>query len=189
MIVVDNLFQFFPFALQKTYFTWSTVYHAYIISVEGPQFRQLGSGHWVPSGARQCPASCGWSLSAVLQAWRHWCYWLACSTESRHLLVIMYCSIHSRHVSWQTVTELADTLIQVWEEIPQEAVCRLTRSGPGRCGGVRTGRWRPHKPLNHIMSCLEEIHRHWFSPWVLNGLMTVQLAQCMNKYYKQGCVI
>ena len=37
------------------------------------------SGPWVPSGARQCLASCGQSVQAVPQWQRHWCRWLALS--------------------------------------------------------------------------------------------------------------
>lgn len=33
---------------------------------------------------------------------------------------IMSGSIHQRHIASQTVQELADTLVQAWEEIPQE---------------------------------------------------------------------
>ncbi|KAI3368180.1 hypothetical protein L3Q82_007906 [Scortum barcoo] len=39
-------------------------------------------------------------------------------------------SIHQRHVAPQTVQELADALVQVWEEIPQETIRHLIRSMP-----------------------------------------------------------
>ncbi|KAI3366499.1 hypothetical protein L3Q82_000634 [Scortum barcoo] len=42
-------------------------------------------------------------------------------------------SIHQRHVAPQTVQELADALVQVWEEIPQETIRHLIRSMPRRC--------------------------------------------------------
>ncbi|CAJ0967660.1 unnamed protein product, partial [Ranitomeya imitator] len=45
----------------------------------------------------------------------------------------MFCSIHQRHVALQTVQELADALVQVWEEIPQETIRHLIRSMPRRC--------------------------------------------------------
>ncbi|KAI3373059.1 hypothetical protein L3Q82_006407 [Scortum barcoo] len=39
-----------------------------------------------------------------------------------HIWDIMSRSIHQRHVAPQTVQELADALVQVWEEIPQETI-------------------------------------------------------------------
>uniref|UniRef100_A0A3B4CC07 Uncharacterized protein n=1 Tax=Pygocentrus nattereri TaxID=42514 RepID=A0A3B4CC07_PYGNA len=42
-------------------------------------------------------------------------------------------SIHQRHVAPQTVQELADALVQVWEEIPQETILHLIRSMPRLC--------------------------------------------------------
>ncbi|KAI3376969.1 hypothetical protein L3Q82_000209 [Scortum barcoo] len=47
-----------------------------------------------------------------------------------HIWDIMSCSIHQRHVAPQTVQELADALVQVWEEIPQETIRHLIRSMP-----------------------------------------------------------
>ncbi|KAI4900128.1 hypothetical protein NFI96_005430 [Prochilodus magdalenae] len=44
-----------------------------------------------------------------------------------HIWDIMSRSIHQRHVAPQTVQELADALVQVWEEIPQETIRHLTR--------------------------------------------------------------
>uniref|UniRef100_A0AAR2J4J7 AAA+ ATPase domain-containing protein n=1 Tax=Pygocentrus nattereri TaxID=42514 RepID=A0AAR2J4J7_PYGNA len=43
-------------------------------------------------------------------------------------------SIHQRHVVPQTVQELADAVVQVWEEIPQETIHHLIRSCPGVVG-------------------------------------------------------
>ncbi|CAJ0968010.1 unnamed protein product [Ranitomeya imitator] len=43
---------------------------------------------------------------------------------------IMSRTIHQHHIAPQTVQELADALVQVWEEIPQETIHRLTRSMP-----------------------------------------------------------
>ncbi|CAJ0931568.1 unnamed protein product [Ranitomeya imitator] len=43
---------------------------------------------------------------------------------------IMSRTIHQRHVSPQTVQELADALVQVWEEIPQETIRHLNSSMP-----------------------------------------------------------
>ncbi|CDQ59271.1 unnamed protein product [Oncorhynchus mykiss] len=50
-----------------------------------------------------------------------------------HICDIMSRSIHQRHVAPQTVQELADALVQVWEEIPQETIRHLIRSMPRRC--------------------------------------------------------
>ena len=50
-----------------------------------------------------------------------------------HIWDIMPRSIHQRHVAPQTVQELADALVQVWEEIPQETIRHLIRS-PGIVG-------------------------------------------------------
>ncbi|KAI3352469.1 hypothetical protein L3Q82_005421 [Scortum barcoo] len=51
-----------------------------------------------------------------------------------HIWDIMSRSIHQRHVAPQTVQELADALVQVWEEIPQETICHLIRSMPRLTG-------------------------------------------------------
>ena len=53
-----------------------------------------------------------------------------------HIWDIMSRSIHQRHVTPQTVQELADALVQVWEEIPQETIRHLIRSMPRRCREV-----------------------------------------------------
>ncbi|KAI3361578.1 hypothetical protein L3Q82_013721, partial [Scortum barcoo] len=53
-----------------------------------------------------------------------------------HIWDIMSRSIHQRHVAPQTVQELADALVQVWEEIPQETIHHLIRSMPRRCREV-----------------------------------------------------
>uniref|UniRef100_A0A674C2S0 Transposase Tc1-like domain-containing protein n=1 Tax=Salmo trutta TaxID=8032 RepID=A0A674C2S0_SALTR len=53
-----------------------------------------------------------------------------------HIWDIMSHSIHQRHVAPQTVQELADALVQVWEEIPQETIRHLIRSMPRRCREV-----------------------------------------------------
>uniref|UniRef100_A0A8C7SD56 Tc1-like transposase DDE domain-containing protein n=1 Tax=Oncorhynchus mykiss TaxID=8022 RepID=A0A8C7SD56_ONCMY len=50
-----------------------------------------------------------------------------------HIWDIMSRSIHQRHVAPQTVQELADALVHVWEEIPQETIHHLIRSMPRRC--------------------------------------------------------
>ncbi|TWW65000.1 DnaJ -like protein subfamily C member 2 [Takifugu flavidus] len=45
-----------------------------------------------------------------------------------HLWDIMFRSIQCRQVDPQTVQELSDALVQIWEEIPQDTICRLIRS-------------------------------------------------------------
>jgi hypothetical protein len=49
---------------------------------------------------------------------------------------IMSRSIYQRHVAPQTVQELADALVQVWEENPQETIRHLIRSMPRHCREV-----------------------------------------------------
>uniref|UniRef100_A0A8C7DLD9 Transposase n=1 Tax=Oncorhynchus kisutch TaxID=8019 RepID=A0A8C7DLD9_ONCKI len=61
--------------------------------------------------------------------------WPACSPDLNpieHIWDIMSHSIHHP----QTVQELADALVQVWEEIPQENIRHLIRSMPRRCREV-----------------------------------------------------
>uniref|UniRef100_A0A8C7DIH5 Transposase n=1 Tax=Oncorhynchus kisutch TaxID=8019 RepID=A0A8C7DIH5_ONCKI len=53
-----------------------------------------------------------------------------------HIWDIMSRSIHQRHVAPQTVQELVDALVQVWEEIPQETIRHLIRSMPRCCREV-----------------------------------------------------
>uniref|UniRef100_A0AAZ3QUN9 Tc1-like transposase DDE domain-containing protein n=1 Tax=Oncorhynchus tshawytscha TaxID=74940 RepID=A0AAZ3QUN9_ONCTS len=53
-----------------------------------------------------------------------------------HIWDVMSRSIHQRHVAPQTVQELVDALVQVWEEIPQETIRHLIRSMPRRCREV-----------------------------------------------------
>ncbi|KAI4876915.1 hypothetical protein NFI96_030225 [Prochilodus magdalenae] len=54
---------------------------------------------------------------------------------------IMFRSIRRHQVALQTVQELSDALVQIWEEIPQDTICHLIRSMPPRCiqaGGSHT---------------------------------------------------
>lgn len=63
--------------------------------------------------------------------------WLARSPDlnpAEHIWDIMSRSIH--HIAPQTVQELADDLVQIWEEIPQEAICYVIRSMPRCCREV-----------------------------------------------------
>ncbi|MBN3291941.1 TCB2 transposase, partial [Polypterus senegalus] len=50
-----------------------------------------------------------------------------------HLWDIMFRSIRRRQVAPQTVQQLRDALIQIWEEMPQDTIRRLIRSMPRRC--------------------------------------------------------
>ncbi len=45
----------------------------------------------------------------------------------------MYQSIQSRQIAPQTVQELTDALIQVWEEISQDTIGHLIKSMPRCC--------------------------------------------------------
>uniref|UniRef100_A0A8C5P7D7 Tc1-like transposase DDE domain-containing protein n=1 Tax=Leptobrachium leishanense TaxID=445787 RepID=A0A8C5P7D7_9ANUR len=56
-----------------------------------------------------------------------------------HIWYIMSRSILQRHVAPQTVQELGDALVQVWEEIPQETIRHLIRSMPRLCMEVIQG--------------------------------------------------
>lgn len=60
-----------------------------------------------------------------------------------HIWDITSRSIHQHHVAPQTVQELADALVQVWEEIPQE-----TATSSGACPGV-VGRVYRHVEATH----------------------------------------
>ncbi|XP_074537098.1 tumor necrosis factor receptor superfamily member 5-like [Halichoeres trimaculatus] len=51
---------------------------------------------------------------------------------TEHIWDIMSRSIHQLHAAPQTVQELVDALVQVWEEVPQETIHHLIRSMP-RC--------------------------------------------------------
>ncbi|KAI4872401.1 hypothetical protein NFI96_029872, partial [Prochilodus magdalenae] len=48
-----------------------------------------------------------------------------------HLWDIMFRSIQRHQVALQTVQELSDALVQIWEEIPQDTIRRLIRSMSG----------------------------------------------------------
>ena len=56
---------------------------------------------------------------------------------------VMYQCIRRCQVAPQTVQEVTDALIQVWEEIPQDTIRRLIRSMPRRLLGEHTGTWGP----------------------------------------------
>ncbi|XP_073689105.1 uncharacterized protein [Garra rufa] len=65
--------------------------------------------------------------------------WPTCSPDLNpleHIWDIMSRSIHQHHVAPQTVRELADALVQVWEEIPQETIRHLIRS-MARCCPIK----------------------------------------------------
>ncbi|KAJ8277547.1 hypothetical protein GJAV_G00076470 [Gymnothorax javanicus] len=66
---------------------------------------------------------------------RLWVY-LGDLNPIEHIWDILSRSIHQRQVAPQTVQELADALVQVWEEIPQETIRHLIRSMPRHCREV-----------------------------------------------------
>lgn len=93
-----------------------------------------------PPGARECLASCGQSVLAVSGWWKHWCHWLALVRltwiqMSSYWMLCIDASDPSiiRYSKYQTVQELKDTLIQVWQEIRPDTICWLIRSLPRRC--------------------------------------------------------
>ncbi|CDR08674.1 unnamed protein product, partial [Oncorhynchus mykiss] len=67
----------------------------------------------------------------------------------------MSCSIHQCHVAPQTVQELADALVQVWEEIPQETICHRIRNMPRRCRKVIQAHGG-HTLLSLILTCFNK---------------------------------
>lgn len=52
---------------------------------------------------------------------------------------------------------LTDVLIQVWEEMPQETISRLLKSGPRPRESVHTPGWRPCTLMSYAMSRLREM--------------------------------
>ncbi|KAJ8354900.1 hypothetical protein SKAU_G00224670 [Synaphobranchus kaupii] len=54
----------------------------------------------------------------------------------------------------ETVQELTDALIQVWEEIPQDTIRRLIRSMPRHC------RECTHRQDHHLFAEVRT-HQHW----------------------------
>ena len=71
--------------------------------------------------------------------------------------------IQRRQVPPLTVQELTDALIQVWEEIPQETICRLMRSLPRRCREYTQSR-RDHTQY-WVTLWVAMIKFRWISLW------------------------
>lgn len=103
------------------------------LSLEGPTHLQelpwLVSG-WDHMSSLWCMTVCvicGWSVSALLDDELIGDIdWPAPSPgliPIQHLWDITYRCIHHHHVPTQTEQELTDVSIQVWEEIPQDAIC------------------------------------------------------------------
>ncbi|CAJ0963082.1 unnamed protein product [Ranitomeya imitator] len=76
-----------------------------------------------------------------------------------HLWDIMSCTIHQCQVAPQTVQELADALVQVWEEMPQETVRRLIRSMPRHWCNFPVGM------ASRIISDEQITASHYIDPW------------------------
>uniref|UniRef100_A0A8C8HEY5 Carbohydrate sulfotransferase n=1 Tax=Oncorhynchus tshawytscha TaxID=74940 RepID=A0A8C8HEY5_ONCTS len=83
--------------------------------------------------------------------------WPARSADLNPIWDIMSRSIH--HVAPQTVQELADDLVQVWEEIPQETIRHLIRSMPKHCREViqARGEYSTYEINRHLRSYLKFI--------------------------------
>uniref|UniRef100_A0A8C5Q6F5 Transposase n=1 Tax=Leptobrachium leishanense TaxID=445787 RepID=A0A8C5Q6F5_9ANUR len=86
--------------------------------------------------------------------------------------------IMSRSIHQQTVQELGDALVQVWEEIPQETIRHLIRSMPRCCrdSGGHTGTWRPHTLLSLILTCLKDITSKLDQPVVLFSTLILSVT-------------
>lgn len=102
-----------------------------------------------------------------------------------HIWDIMSRSIQQRHVAPQTVQELADALVQVWEEIPQETIRHLIRSMPRRCREVIQARGG-HTLLSLILTCFKDITSKldqpivWFSTLILSVTPNPDLHGLIN---------
>ncbi|XP_037540398.1 voltage-dependent calcium channel subunit alpha-2/delta-3 [Nematolebias whitei] len=68
------------------------------------------------------------------------------------------------HIAPQTVQKLTDTLIQVWEEIPQENISRLIRSMPSHCWEV----------IQHFREHLDKL----FAQGI--GMLDIALTEAFN---------
>jgi hypothetical protein len=77
-----------------------------------------------------------------------------------HLWDIMFHSIRHHQVAPQTVQELSDALVQIWEEIPQDTI-HLEHAL--MLSGMYTSTWGPYKLLSTILSCCNEISAKWTS--------------------------
>ncbi|KAI4893139.1 hypothetical protein NFI96_000152 [Prochilodus magdalenae] len=77
-----------------------------------------------------------------------------------HFWDIMFRSIRRHQAALQTVQELSDALVQIWEEILQDTIRRLIRSG-----------WRPYRLLSTILSCCSGVWVKWTS--LLQNLLTL----------------
>lgn len=102
-------------------------------------------------------------IARVLSMPLSYSFWtMKALTPNENLCDILNWSIWSSQVAPQTVQEVPDALIQIWEVTPshQELAQMLS--------GVHTGTWRPYTLLTNIMSCRGETHGSfslWFSMW------------------------
>ncbi|MCJ8746846.1 hypothetical protein PDJAM_G00146480 [Pangasius djambal] len=77
-----------------------------------------------------------------------------------HLWDIMFRSIGHRQLAPQTVQELSDARVQIWEEIPQDTIRRLIRSMPLTLSGMHTSTV-PGDLLTAVLSVAAQTEEGW----------------------------
>ncbi len=94
-----------------------------------------------------------------------------------HLWNIMFRSIRCCQVAPQTVQNLSDALVQIWEEIPQNTIRWFIRSMPWHYQSCIQARL-PYKLLSTILSCFSEISAKWTS--LLHNFFTLISGVYLN---------
>uniref|UniRef100_A0A8C8GWB0 Voltage-dependent calcium channel protein TPC1 n=1 Tax=Oncorhynchus tshawytscha TaxID=74940 RepID=A0A8C8GWB0_ONCTS len=98
--------------------------------------------------------------------------WPACSPDLNPIEHIMSRSIHQCHVAPQTVQELADALVQVWEEIPQETIRHLIRR-------ENNDKFFTHPRNPKALAAYLFAHNHLFYMMeLLTGVLLMVLSLC-----------
>lgn len=72
----------------------------------------------------------------------------------------MFLSIQHHQIAPQTVHNLSDVLLYIWEEIPQDTVHHVRNT---MLSSMHTCMWGPHKLLSTILSCCNENSAKWTS--------------------------